>query len=239
MSDPRNFIKVHNGLPEHPKVVDLSDRAFRNLIELWCYSSRNLTDGLVKKRQADKILTTKTRQELLNARLMELHPDGVQMHDYLLHQMSKDEVADLHVSRSEAGRKGGLAKANSLASATAGASPGSRSKHLADKDVDKDVDKKEHTRKRVALDTDPHFTEFWSVYPRRIGKGAAKTAWPTALKKAEPVDIILGAKSFAVCCQGQDQNFIPYPATWLNAERWADEQAKPTTAPNAWMRRRP
>ena len=50
--DYRLFIKIHNGFPEHPKTGGLSDRAFRNLIELWCYCSRNLTDGIVTKAQA-------------------------------------------------------------------------------------------------------------------------------------------------------------------------------------------
>jgi len=59
MSDYRLFIKLHNGFPEHPKAVGLTDRAFRNLIELWCYCSRNLTDGLVPKSQTKKILTPK------------------------------------------------------------------------------------------------------------------------------------------------------------------------------------
>lgn len=55
----RLFIKVHNGFPEHEKTGALSDRAFRNLIELWCYCSRNLTDGKVSNAHANKILSRK------------------------------------------------------------------------------------------------------------------------------------------------------------------------------------
>ncbi len=45
--------------------------------------------------------------------------------------------------------------------------------------------------------TDP-FDDWWSAYPRKKGKGQAP---------------LLGAKG----------EFCPYPATWLNGERWADE----------------
>ena len=44
-ADRRTYITVHDGMPEHPKVDALSDKAFRALVGLWCWCSRNLTDG--------------------------------------------------------------------------------------------------------------------------------------------------------------------------------------------------
>jgi hypothetical protein len=133
------FIKVHNGFPEHPKTGDLSDRAFRNLIELWCYCSRNLTDGFVKNAQANKILSPKSRRELVVTGFMIEHLDAVEMHDYLEHQQSAQQVADLRHRRAEAGSKGGKAKANRLASARAKAKQ-TPSKPVADTDTDTDID---------------------------------------------------------------------------------------------------
>lgn len=73
------------------------------------------------------------------------------------------------------------------------------------------------------------FDEFWSIYPRKTGKGAARKAWDRATKKAEPGVILAAARVFA-----EDPNlprdepqFIPHPSTWLNQERWEDGPLPP------------
>jgi len=69
------------------------------------------------------------------------------------------------------------------------------------------------------------FDEFWKVYPKRMGKGAARKSYAAAVKKADPERIISAAKAFASLPETKKENykFCPYPATWLNQERWADE----------------
>ncbi len=70
------------------------------------------------------------------------------------------------------------------------------------------------------------FNEFWSVYPRKVGKGAARRAWVTAIKNgAEAEQVILAAKLFA--SEPRELKFTPHPATWLNGERWLDEPEAP------------
>lgn len=115
--DPRPFITVHDGMPEHPKIEALSDTAFRLLVTTWCWCNRMRTDGKVKHASWVKRGTPKARTELINAGLAEVIDDGVQMHDYLQHQRSAAEIDELSKKRSEAGRKGGKAKASGLASA--------------------------------------------------------------------------------------------------------------------------
>lgn len=70
------------------------------------------------------------------------------------------------------------------------------------------------------------FPDFWSVYPRRVGRGQALKAWKTALKKTGADAIIVAATAFAASSRGTDQKFIPHPSSWLNGERWADEPPK-------------
>ena len=67
------------------------------------------------------------------------------------------------------------------------------------------------------------FDQFWSVYPRKIGKGNARRAWTTAIKKAPAEQITRAVRRFAASRKGQDPTFTPHAATWLNGERWADE----------------
>jgi hypothetical protein len=129
MADDRTYIRVHDGLDDHPKIEGLSDAAFRALLRCWALCSRQLTDGrLTDAAFRNRAKTPRVRRELVDAELVHLPdydcphehcpppPDGhVQMHDYLDHQRSAAEVAELKRKRAEAGRRGGYAKANGLA----------------------------------------------------------------------------------------------------------------------------
>lgn len=72
-----------------------------------------------------------------------------------------------------------------------------------------------------------HFDTFWAVYPRKIGKGQARTAFQKALKKARPADIMAGCERYAQERAGQDPAYTAHPSTWLNGERWLDEPTQP------------
>lgn len=67
------------------------------------------------------------------------------------------------------------------------------------------------------------FDEFYAAYPRKRGKGAARTAWLKACKKEDADYIIASATLYKNSLTEKDLQFVPYPATWLNQERWSDE----------------
>ena len=73
------------------------------------------------------------------------------------------------------------------------------------------------------------FGAFWAAYPRRVGKGAARAAFDKACRKARPEAIIAAITAQVDAGCFKDLMFCPYPATWLNGERWDDEIA--TAAP--------
>ena len=104
--DERTYIRVHDGMPDHPKVEALSDKAFRLLIATWCWCSRHLTDGRVPLAVWRKRGTPKARRELVDAGLVEMHDDHVMMHDYLDHQRSAEEVAERKAAKRRAGALG-------------------------------------------------------------------------------------------------------------------------------------
>lgn len=68
------------------------------------------------------------------------------------------------------------------------------------------------------------FDEFWALYPRKVGKGYARKAWPRAVRAAgSPDEIIVGLRVLLHTLDMREGGrFCPHPATWLNAERWAD-----------------
>lgn len=106
-NDDRTYIRVHDGLPDHPKVVGLSDKAFRVLIETWAWCSRYLTDGFVPQPAWAKLGSAKARKELIDAGLVIVRATGgVECHDYLSHQRSAGEVAELREKKKSAAAKG-------------------------------------------------------------------------------------------------------------------------------------
>jgi hypothetical protein len=74
-------------------------------------------------------------------------------------------------------------------------------------------------------DEAPGFAEFYAAYPRKEARRKAEQAWRAAIKRATPEDIMAGLARFPFKPERQYQ---PLPASWLNADRWADEA--PTVA---------
>lgn len=67
------------------------------------------------------------------------------------------------------------------------------------------------------------FETFWKIYPRRIGKGAARKSFEKALKLESFDGIMAGLQRQLAYYSSKEQQFIPHPTTWLNQERWSDE----------------
>jgi hypothetical protein len=69
------------------------------------------------------------------------------------------------------------------------------------------------------------FSAFWKAYPKKRGKLAARKAW----KKLKPPlpKVLETLAAFAASREWRKDNgqFIPYPASWLNAGGWDDEVA--------------
>lgn len=75
---------------------------------------------------------------------------------------------------------------------------------------------------------DSLFELFWEVWPKRVGKADARRAWAKAVKKADPESIVSAATAYAASPYKPELQFIPMPATWLNGERWLDDQPQPS-----------
>lgn len=83
----------------------------------------------------------------------------------------------------------------------------------------------------------PHFAQFWSAYPNKVGKVKAEVAYVRALARVNgpdpPGELLSGLERAKVSDQWR-RGYIPHPTTWLNEGRWEDEPA--TVIP---MERRP
>lgn len=83
---------------------------------------------------------------------------------------------------------------------------------------------------RSSADADAGFEMFWTHYPRKVAKIAARKAFDKAAKIADVDTIVEGAQRLAADpnLPGKDEEqAIPHPASWLNAGRWDDPPLPP------------
>ncbi len=67
------------------------------------------------------------------------------------------------------------------------------------------------------------FDIFWSRYPRKVGRRAAKIAWDKALKRGAHIhEILNGLNEHALAAK--DKQYIVHPSRWINEERWLDQE---------------
>ena len=75
--------------------------------------------------------------------------------------------------------------------------------------------------------TDQEQFEVWyKAYPKKVAKGDARKAWNQTQKIRPSLEKLIEAVKLQ--CQTEQwmkdgHAYIPYPATWLRAERWDDE----------------
>ena len=107
------WFRLDGDFVEHPKVMDLSDRAFRLHVAGLCYATRNLTDGILADRAVKVVcaLTAATRKhvvELRDAGLWVALENGYEIKDYLDYNPDAETLKELRDKRREAGRLGGI-----------------------------------------------------------------------------------------------------------------------------------
>ena len=89
-------------------------------------------------------------------------------------------------------------------------------------EVAQEEEQKEPHRAASPAESDPGFDAFWSEYPRKIDKAAARRAWKSATKQTTEGDILGGLVrwKFAWVAAETAPEYIPHPTTWLNRHRW-------------------
>jgi hypothetical protein len=204
------WVRLDDGFPNHPKIIGLSDGAFRLYITALCYSNAYLTDGIIPQITVKKLSNSRHISSLIEANLWEICGDDIKILGYDEYQFTKEKVESER-------RKAAERKAKSRQSRDShGVTP---SEVLLPHPIPS------HTHpipnKDITNPSDSDFNLFWSIYPRREAKGAARAAFTKALKKASVEEIIEGAKRFASDPNRQPE-FTAHASTWLNQERWTD-----------------
>jgi hypothetical protein len=196
------WIKLDDSLPNNPKILPLSDGAFRLYIEGLCYANQYLTDGYLANAVLIRLDQGNNRDELVWAKLWIESEDGICINDYTEHQSSKADV--------EAKKEQVRDRVQRF-----------RTKSNAVSNADVTLSETEYRNRIQNTDTEA-FDRFWSVYPRKAGKQDAQRSFERALKVATLDEILAGAQKYA-----DDPNrvaqFTAHPSTWLNQGRWSDD----------------
>jgi hypothetical protein len=79
------------------------------------------------------------------------------------------------------------------------------------------------------------FDEWWAIVPKKVAKGAAERAYRAALKKVSHDTLMQATRDLVGWNALGPRQYIPNPATWLNAERWADEAPPPERTTGVWQ----
>jgi hypothetical protein len=201
------WIKLDDTLPNNPKILPLSDKAFRLYIEGLCYANQYLTDGFLAQAVVNRLDNGNACQELIDAglwvQIQSQIQSGIQIHDYCEHQTSRKVVEE---KREQVRNRVTRYREKSNAVVT---TPETETETETETDKRKDM-----------------FDDFWKIYPLKVGKGAALKAFLKAVRTTDADIIIKGAERYKLD-PNRSQGYTAHAATWLNAHRWLDE-ALPT-----------
>jgi hypothetical protein len=140
------WIKLDDLLPQHPKVL-AAPEAFGLYVAGLCWTSSQGTNGFIPEAAIPRLLAL-VRIPRLRTRLVEVGlwvevPGGIEIHAYLKHNRSAEEIAALKAKRAEVGAKGGStpkAKSKQLASGLL-LQAGSKTQAEADTEADTEAEK--------------------------------------------------------------------------------------------------
>ncbi len=216
------------------KLIECSPEATGVYIRLLCILHKSDEYGKILLKQKDKQTPKHTKNfaykllkqmpwgvEIIEKALDELLDEGVIQieNDYLMQKrMVRDN--EISIKRSISGKRGGEKTQFALAKHQA------KGKANIQANSENEYEYENEVKNEVKKDL-KGFSDFWSIYPKKKSKGGAEKAWKQMVVNKKIVDAIL--KKIPLLKQTDDWQkengqFIPYPATWLRAKGWEDEE---------------
>ena len=168
------------------------------------------------------------------------HPDGAgglvnpRLHEIIIERdeyLAERSAAGKNGAKSRWGHKQNLDTANSSAIDTANDKPhGKTIASTSNKEEPPIVPQKTQRARKAKssglLNYSPEFEEFWTEYPRKIGKADVWAIWqvinPSEKLRAKIKATLTWQKESRDWKKDGGQ-YIPMPATWLNQGRWDDQ----------------
>ena len=229
------------------KLSECSAESTGVYIRVMCIMHKSQEYGTVLLKQKDKQNPSKIKN--FAVKLHRLMPYSVDVIERSLAELVDEEVLTIEGDvlmqrrmvkdgilsqiRANAGSKGGkAAKGKSAAGSFAQAKSKAKeqAKEQANAEYEYEIESENESTKKPKKPTVKGFDVFWSAYPRKVAKPNALKAFekvqPDEALLSRMLDAVERAKASPQWMKDGGQ-YIPHPATWLNAQRWEDEIAQP------------
>ena len=195
------WFRFYDEVLDDPKVQQLPGKTFKNWVNILCLAKRN--DGVLPPISAVAFalrmteVETQTLIEILkNNKLLDDTSNGIIPHNWSGRQYKSDVSTD----RVKRFRKR------------------SETPEETPPETETETEKKECSSNDI-------FEKWWKEVPKKVGKGGARRAFNTALKKTSFENLLTKIQEYSAACADKKSEFIAHPDTWLNKERWLDEPA--------------
>jgi uncharacterized protein YdaU (DUF1376 family) len=196
-----NYYQFHIGdYTSHTRHLSpIEDIAYRRLLDLYYLHERPLNSGSASVARQINMREFEDEVKLILEEFFTLSDDG------WINFRADKEIAHYRGKIEQASR--------------AGKASAERRFNTCSTDVQLTNNHKPITNNQEYID---RFDIFWKQYPRKVAKPNALKSW----LKIKPDDVVLKKMLDAINHQGlagREMQFVPHPATWLNAKRWEDE----------------
>lgn len=230
------WIKFDNSLPEKPETLAITakmgwddpDLTVGKLMRLFRWFDQHTTDGNadgVTPTLLDRVLgVTGFTECVATVGWIVVTEDGISLANFDKHNGATAKSRAQGAKRAATHRSNASSNGGSNADGVTRPSP-REEKRREDKDNTPQPPTGGRQRRSDAGDEPDGFGEFWSAYPRKVGKDAARKAFA----KRKPDADLLAKMLAAVAVQAKSTQwqrdggqYIPHPSTWLNEGRWND-----------------
>lgn len=248
------WFKVDDSFYDHPKFLDVPNAAVGLWTKAGAWCGKHLTDGVIPATQVKRFKGTNAQvNALISAGIWiedrsESGSKVYRFHDWNGWQPTREQKLKEREEQAERQRKSRERKAQEQeerrnVTRDSHVTP-SRDSHECHKGVSQRPDptrpdptlrkkenptkgKKERSPQSAYAD---EFAEWYADYPRKRSRKQAEKAFAKARKEGATVQELtdgLAKAKRSWQLEGRDSTKIPYPASWLNAEGWADEETTP------------
>lgn len=208
-------MKIELALPDKPEVHYVAstllldpDAVVGKLVRVWAWFDKHTIDGNaygVTTSLVDRLTGVTGFGEAM------MFSGWLEQHDKTLH-MPK---FDVHTSES-AKKRAVTAKRQSRF----------RNRETTQTVTAQALPRKEKKRSNTPISPGGDFERFWKAYPKRKSRGQAEKAFAKINPDEQLLTVIVAAIERAKTqadWQKDGGQFVPYPASWLNAKGWLDD----------------
>jgi hypothetical protein len=220
---------------DHPKTIKLQrrlgDSAVLSLLRLWFHVAQNKPDGVLLGMDVEDIEIASRwggDQGLFASTLLDIGWLADEQGIYVVHDWAEHNPYAANASmRQDKARRAAYAKhARKVAEHTPSMLP-------SDSSYAPSPSPSPSPRTNI-LAFASGFERFWKSYPKRKAKGSAEKAFAKIKPNEQLLEAIFAGLERAKTSEIWHRDggrYIPYPATWLNAKGWEDEDTLPPINP--------